>query len=191
MDTPLYPMRPENPETGVCDTDPGSGPGTGLVRPSVGNGNYGGEMAFGVRRTSVPTALANQVIQFNARRDTLSLTFEMTNDEYSEWFDWAKENAWWWFRMELVTPWNPVDIVSLHRVRFISELEMSKAGDNWNRITVQAEVMPADGQDPAAPVDISDWVIAGTPANPSPDWVIAGTPANPSTDWIIAHLYRQ
>lgn len=157
--------------------------------PKPARSGITGHIDPGIRRTSVPAALANQVTVFNSPEDGLSLTFEMTNDWYAVWYEWVRTYAWMWFEMDIVSRHTPVNITSRHRIRFISEIQLQKLGDNWLSISVQAEIMPADAEDPNAPVPEYDWVIAGTPDEPSADWELAGTPASPSTDWTIDHLY--
>ncbi len=150
---------------------------------------YNGAITYGLGRTTVPTALANQRKYFNAPRLELSLTFSMTNDEYLTWFDWMRENGLKWFRMPIVSPRMPVDITSTHRIRVMSDYQLEKQGDNWLSVTVGVEAVPGDSEDPFAPVIEPDWVIAGGPSNPSADVIIGGTPASPSTDWYRGEIY--
>jgi hypothetical protein len=131
-----YPQAPAN--------SPPQGPqGVGLRLPTV---NYTGTIEVGIRRTSVPASLANQVIQFNSRRDTVTLQFQMDNNEYSEWYQWIRENGYWWFTMPIVSPYTPTLITSVHKIRFISELRYMKQGDNWLSIDVDAEIMMNDAE---------------------------------------------
>jgi hypothetical protein len=148
-----------------------------------------GSIDVGLRRTAVPAALANQVKTHNSPVDSLTLTFSMTNDEYSAWLDWVRTYAWQWFQMPIVSRHTPVNITSTRRLRFISDVQYEKRGDNWCSVTVQAEILPADAEDPDAPVPEYDWIIAGAPDDPSTDWALAGSPTSPSTDWTISHLY--
>ena len=153
-------------------------------------GNYSGVIDYGVIRSSVPAPLAEQKKIFNSPRTDISMTFEMTNDEYVDWLVWMLENGYYWFNMELVSEYAPVLIFSTHQIRVTSDFQMQKLGDNWMSVSCAVEILQSDSEDPSAQPRIEyDWVIAGSPASPSVDWLLAGDPANPSTDFDVAELY--
>ncbi|GAF97401.1 unnamed protein product, partial [marine sediment metagenome] len=155
--------------------------------PQANTGTYAGGVDYGLLRSSVPAALPNQKKVFNSPRTNISMTFEMTNDEYVPWLVWMLTNGYYWFNMDIVSPLAPVDIFSNHSVRVTSSFEIQKLGDNWMSVSCAVEMLPADSEDPLAPARIEgDWVVAGSPASPSPDWLVGGSPSSPSPDWVAA-----
>lgn len=154
--------------------------------PSPDFGSYSGAMDMGLLRTSLPTAQASQIKIGNAMRPHISLTFSMKNDLYLQWWGWMKEYAWTWFTMDLVNPRQPDLITSNQRVRFTSDLQYRKRGDNWLSITVAAELYQGDIDDPANQGRVFNIIDGGGPSAPPADDINAGTPALPSTGGIIA-----
>lgn len=150
---------------------------------------YTGSTQYGLERTTIPTAVANQLKYYNRPITQLSLTFSMTNAEWPEWIQWMRDHSLSWFAIPLVTPLAPVDIVSNHQVRFTGQYVYEKRGDNWLSVTIVVEMLQGDDDDDKAQLLDSEWIIAGTPDTPSTDWLLAGTPATPSTDWVRAELY--
>jgi hypothetical protein len=154
------------------------------------NRAYTGTLEIGLLRTSLPTAQASQIKISNAMRPELSMTFAMKNTEYKDWWEWVKQYAWTWFTMDLVNPRQPTLITSNQRVRFISDLQYQKRGDNWLTVTVAAELYQGDIDDPANQGRIFDTIDSSGPATPPDDIIDAGTPALPSDpDIINAELY--
>lgn len=149
----------------------------------------GGEVGVGLRRTSVPVALANQEKAYNAPAIFLDKSFTMKNDLMLVWLDWMLKNGHVWFLMEVVSPYAPVNIYSEHRVRLVSPIQQEKLGDDWSRVSATFEVLPADREDASVPEPDYDWSDPGTPASPATDWADPGTLAAPATDWSMAHLY--
>ena len=150
-----------------------------------------GTTDVGLRRTSLPVALANQVKDFNAPRIEMVYAFSMTNNEAAVWLDWVYNSIKWsWFTMDIVSPFTPRDIVSNHTVRIMGPINYQKRGDDWCTITAPIEILQNDAQDPLLPEVEYDWIIAGGPGSILDDYIVAGTPSTPSTDGVItAHLY--
>lgn len=158
--------------------------------PPANAPGFTGTNRVGLGRTSVPAALAKQRKYFNAPKIELTVTFGMTNDTYTDWFEWIRANGDNWFDLPVVSHRAPVDILSTHRVRTMSPVELVKQGDNWVDVSVEIELVPGDAEDPFAARPSYDWIVAGTPAAPSADDIQAGSPASPSTGGAIApHLY--
>ena len=148
-----------------------------------------GTVDVGLRRTSVPTALPQQIKDYNAPRVEIGLRFEMTIDAAPVWLQWFYDIKWRWFTMDIVSPWTPRNIVSAHTVRPISTIQYAKLGDNWCSMSMRIEVVQNDGQDPFIPEPTYDWIIARTPWQPPPDSIIAKSPDDPAIPIIISHLY--
>ncbi len=106
---------------------------------------YAGVINPGLVRSSVPNTLAYQYQGFNSPRIDLSLTFEMDNDTYTQWVIWTQQNGWKWFQMRLVAPRakdNPIETDQI--VRFTTDTQYQKMGDNWGQVTVGAELIPGE-----------------------------------------------
>lgn len=158
--------------------------------PAPERSGISGQISVGLRRTSVPVALANQTKDYNAARVDMSYRFAMTVDQAIEWMGWVYNTIKWdWFLMDIVGPYEPRNIVSTHTVRVSGPLLYEKLGDNWCAIVAPLEVVQNDPDDPFVPAQDFDWIYAGSPGIPSDDWIIAGTPADPSLPVVISHLY--
>ncbi|GAG52471.1 unnamed protein product, partial [marine sediment metagenome] len=112
--------------------------------PLPDHGTYAGSVDQGLIRTTVPSAQANQIYGFNSPRVDISMTFKMVNDKYAEWLTWVKANAFDWFNMPVISPATPTDITSVQSVRFTSDIQYTKLGDNWLSVTVACELIPGD-----------------------------------------------
>lgn len=108
--------------------------------PLPDEGSYSGAIRLGVSRTEVPAARPDQRLRYNAPRVEVSMTFTMTNDDYDTWRTWVEANAYNWFNMPVVSPHEPDDITSTRPVRFISDINYQKQGDDWLSVTVAAEI---------------------------------------------------
>jgi hypothetical protein len=158
--------------------------------PQPDYGSYAGNVGQGLIRTSIPVPAPNQVIGFNTPRTDWVMTFTMDNDTYKDWIAWVEQYGFGWFLMPVVSRYNPVLITSTHRVRMTTEIQYTKAGDNWLSVTVGAELVPGADQDPLAPtLRLYEFVDGGSPTSPLPDFTQPGTPASPSTDYIIGNIY--
>ena len=159
--------------------------------PTPDFGSYYGVVDEGLIRTSFPVPAPTQVVWFNSPTVNITMTFSMDNATWLEWSEFASSYGYDWFLMPIVSPKNPLIITSTHRVRFISDMQYQKRGDNWLSITVTAEMVPGDSDDPLAPPErVYDWIIAGSPSTPSPDIIIAGGPSAPSPVGIKASIYK-
>ena len=160
-----------------------------LPIPDVGD--YYGVIDKGLIRTAYPAAAPSQLAGFNSPTVVISMTFSMKNSQWSQFSYFAENNGFDWFVMPVVAPNAPKLITSNMRVRFISDLDYQKQGDNWLSVTVQAEMVLGDEDDPNAMLDRSyDFIVAGTPVSPSVDVMIAGSPYNPSPTAITASIYK-
>lgn len=112
--------------------------------PMPDTGTLSGQVDEGLLRSEVPSARANHRIGFNSPRTELSMTFSMINDTYDTWLTWVKANAYDWFNMPIVATNTPTGITSTQRVRFISDIQYNKRGDNWLSVTVAVETVPGD-----------------------------------------------
>lgn len=108
--------------------------------PLPDSGTYTGTIRPGMSRTEVPAAQPNQRPRYNAPRVEVSMTFTMTNDDYATWRTWVEANAYNWFNMPVVSHYAPDDITSVRPVRFISDINYQKLGDDWLSVTVAAEI---------------------------------------------------
>jgi len=162
-----------------------------ITLPIPDYGSYSGVSDHGLVRTSIPVAAPNQLLGFNSPTTKITMTFSMDNDTYTDWLVWVTDNGWNWFKMPVVSPLDPVLITSTHSVRFISEVQYQKRGDNWLSVSVTAEMIPGEDEDPLASTGRGyDYILAGAPASPSADTIVAGTPAAPSTPFIEANIYN-
>jgi len=154
-------------------------------------GDYYGVIDKGLIRTAYPAAAPSQLAGYNSPTVIISMTFSMTNAQWTDFAIFVNDSGFDWFRMPVVSPNAPVLITSTMRVRFISDLDYQKQGDNWLSVTVQAEMVLGDEDDPNAMLDRSyDFIVAGTPGSPSVDVMIAGSPSNPSPTAITASIYK-
>ena len=105
---------------------------------------YSGTIDVGLLRTQVPSARAAHFINNNTPTTEISMTFKMKNDLYTFWLSWALNEGYRWFNMPVVSAGTPANITSEQRVRFISDIQLTKLGDNWLSVTVAAEIVPGD-----------------------------------------------
>lgn len=108
--------------------------------PLPDGGAYSGSIRPGISRTDIPSPRPNQRNRYNAPRTEISMTFTMTNDDYQTWRTWVLANAYNWFNMPVVSHHDPDDITSTQPVRFISDINYQKRGDDWLSVTVAAEI---------------------------------------------------
>jgi hypothetical protein len=152
--------------------------------------SYSGLVQQGIVRTSANVPAPNQILVFSRERTDLTMQFSMTNDFYEYWIEWVYTYGFNYFWMPVISEYNPVNIFSEHRVRFTSDIQYVKRGDNWLTVSIGAEILQGDTEDfLAASTRVYDFIIGGSPSSPSVDIVQAGTPSNPSTDKIIGNLY--
>jgi hypothetical protein len=111
--------------------------------------SYSGAVDLGLLRTSAGGGVANQMLSFNSPTQMLSLSFSMDNDEYfNNWLPWVVANAYWFFEMPVISINPPVDIMSSQLVRFASDIEYLKRGDDWITLGVSVEIMYGQPADP-------------------------------------------
>lgn len=124
----------------------------------------------------------------------LSLVFVMAQDTYAAWLTWINANAfdnWVGLALPGIRASRAGAGTATVPVRFVSDVaaELVPAHRLWFwRCRVEAEWLPlagdfgpiAFGPWIVATFTTADWVIAGTPAAPSPWGVFAGTPAHPN-----------
>lgn len=112
-----------------------------LPRPD--EGSYAGVIDQGLIRTSFRVTSPSQVKGYNSPREDIVMTFSMENGTYNEWQSWVNANAYDWFNMEIVSSRSPADITSNQLVRFTSDVQVLKRGDNWLSATVSLELVPS------------------------------------------------
>jgi len=110
--------------------------------------DYSGLIDYGIIRSSVPASRSNQLQSYNSPQQKLSLSFSMDNDTYLTWLSWARTDGYYWFEIDIISGFNPVDITSTHAIRFIGDISYTKRGDNWLTVSVEAEMIPGEPQDP-------------------------------------------
>ena len=159
--------------------------------PLPNDTTYSGVVDPGLVRTSTDTPAPFQTKLFGAPTVELNWTFNMSRDLYwVSWLPWVLANGYDWFNMQVMSPYNPVLVLSEHRCRFTSDLSMTKLGYDWVSVTISGEILQADTEDPlAATARTYNTIRGGTPASPSADHVIAGAPATPSADKVQANIY--
>jgi hypothetical protein len=144
----------------------------------------------GLVRTPMEAGNSRQRRMHRVLPTRISLCFVIHQPDYAAWLTWVNANAWDdWVTMKL--PGLEASRLGLNTtgiaVRFMTDLQadLLPVFRLWYwRVRVEAEYIPTP--DKLLPVPIGDWIVAGTPGNPSPDWIVAGTPANPSPNWISA-----
>lgn len=159
--------------------------------PLPDKSSYSGLIQQGIVRTSVAVPAPNQILVFSRERTDLSMQFSMVNDDYTAWIEWVYANGYDYFYMPVISEYTPVDdIFSTHRVRFTTDIQYVKRGDNWLTVSIGAEILQGDTQDSLALSNRSyEFVLGGSPGSPSPDVVNSGSPSAPSTDTITGNLY--
>ena len=157
--------------------------------PLPDRGQYNGVMDYGLQRTQVPAPLPSQISAYNSPTTTISMTFSMTNDTFTEWDTWVKENGYKWFNLPLVVGNLPDIITSVQRVRIISPYEKTKRGDNWLSVSVAMETVPGDILEADTAGRAYDIIVSGSPDVPSIDIIISETVANPPADVIQGDIY--
>lgn len=159
------------------------------------NITYSGAIDYGVVR-SEQEGFPDQVRHTQVNPTFVQATFEMPLKDFQAWSVWIDNYAtveWCSMRgIDQYAGFNPSDTLDDFIVRF-SNMAMSVLGFNYVRVTAQLEILPQDignaepGYDAGdvirPPDTVSDWIIGGTPDNPSIDVYIAGAPDTPSADW--------
>jgi hypothetical protein len=153
--------------------------------------SYSGLVQQGIVRTAGDVPAPNQILVFSRERTDLTMQFTMVNNMYEVWLEWVYTYGFNYFWMNVISEYNPVNpIFSEHRVRFTTDIQYVKRGDNWLTVSIGAEILQGDTEDFLAPSNrVYDFILGGSPSSPSVDTVHAGTPSSPSTDIIIGHLY--
>ena len=156
--------------------------------PQPDTNGYSGNSVYGLSRTSLQTSNPRQIKTFNSATHTLSLTFSMSQTLFSEWVCWMDDALNDWFYMDIVTPRKPFNIISTNLFRMVSGTSQTKRGHDYISVTASFEMIP--GKPDESIMVWLDFIVAGTPSNPSSDDIIqAGTPAIPSTNVVRADLY--
>jgi hypothetical protein len=147
-------------------------------------------LSAGLVRTPMNAGNTRQRRTFRTLPHMLALVFVIEQKVYAEWLAWVNVYAWdEWVSMKLpglLASRLGTDTASI-QVKFCTDLqaELLPVHRLWYwRVRVTAEYIPTPEH--LAPVLSGDWIVAGTPGDPSPDWIVAGTPAAPSPDWISA-----
>jgi len=99
---------------------------------------------MGVIRADGPTDQAQRRV-FNTMPQTFQLTFIMSVEDWGPWYNWAKDNGWRWFEIDLPTCYAGLAGTSLSAVliRFTSDLSAVNIASDAVRITVSAEMAPS------------------------------------------------
>jgi len=146
-------------------------------------------MSAGLVRTPMQAGNARQRRTHRVLPTRISLVFMVEQVGYAAWVAWINRNAWDdWIVMRLpglLASRLGLDTAPI-AIRFITDLQAELLPVHrlwWWRVRVEAEYLPAPEQ--LIPIPFGDWIIAGTPSDPSPDWIVAGTPADPSLDLIL------
>ena len=158
--------------------------------PMPDKDSYGGVIDWGLIRTGYAVPAPRQIKGYGRETNSLAMSFSMVNDDYITWLTWVNTYGYNWFLMPVVSEYTPVKVTSTHRVRFTSDIQYVKRGDNWITVSIGAEILQGDIEDPLAlSTKAYDFIIGGTPAAPSADIIYCGTPAAPSTETITGSLY--
>ena len=152
--------------------------------------SYGAVMQPGLIRPQQPMPAPGQLVNYGTHRTDQSMQFSMNNDDYQVWLLWVYTYAYHYFLMPIVSEYTPVDVTSTHRVRFTTDIQYTKRGDDWITVSVGVEILQGDTEDPLASTTREyDYILAGSASSPSLDVIDAGTASNPSTDTITGSLY--
>lgn len=165
--------------------------------PAVSSASFSGTVHAGVSRSG-EQGFPSQERYAGSNPTSISLQFEMTLVEFGLWSHWV--------RMHAITKWITIDLPSPNGrpaigpnspmteqvVRFGS-YTMTPLGDKYAQVSASVQLMPtgvgiglAGYGGHGVDYYIGDWIIGGTPSDPSIDWYIAGDPATPSTDTVTA-----
>ena len=148
---------------------------------------YGFNVDMGVLRTPMDGGLARQRRLYDVMPHTFQLQFIVTTAELYSWQQWVNQYAYDFFQIDLVSRISSQAGANCapHFVRFTTDLAFEQFDKGMLRITVAAELSPAQvsNYDPPAG-DV--WIIGGDPETPSPGHVFGGTPDAPSPGIVIA-----
>lgn len=156
---------------------------------------YGSIVDYGVTRSTAET-FPDQNRYRGSNPTMLTMEFRMHTSLLNDWCEfldqWAIDR---WVSMNCVDQYAGFiwvqDLLDPQIVRFVDYQYAPLGADYWS-VQANVEVMPQDigdglpgiNNDVVAPVEVTDWIVAGTPDDPSPDWIEAGDPATPSPDWV-------
>lgn len=117
----------------------------------------------------------------------VALGFAISWEKLFEWQVWVNRNAYDWFKMGLYSAQSSINGGSMlpAQIRFVTDIKVTSLNQNYAKVTLEAEFDPY--YTPFIPAKFTNrWIIAGTPAAPSPDWILAEDPVDPLKDFIIA-----
>jgi len=151
--------------------------------------DYSVDTQYGVSAVIFERGNTRQRRGASKQRKVLQISVMLTTTaELWAWQSWANSYGYDWHLMYLISNYSGASggDPTLHYIRYIGDPAIQFVGANVFRVTLQAE-MDIDRPPVGIVVTSEDWIIGGTPADPSDDNSIqAGTPASPSTDFIIA-----
>jgi hypothetical protein len=148
-------------------------------------------LSTGVVRTPMEAGNTRQRRTQRVLPHQLALVFVMPQEIYATWLAWVNAHAFDTF-IDLPLPGLLASRVLADTtptpVRFISDIqsELLPVHRLWYwRCRVQAEWLPMAGD--LAPIAAGQWIVAGTPAQPSaPDRILAGRASAPSNAGTVA-----
>lgn len=162
--------------------------------------SYSANIDYGVYRADSVDGFPSQGRKYTNNPTRFSVEFLLSFAEFQSWVTFMEAQVSnRWFKIDIPTQNSDTQPApnSNSIVRLSSSYETKHLGANTILLYCTLELMPTDiGKEmepnqppptPPSPPDITeDWIIAGTPAAPSPEWVIAGTPNAPSPEWVLA-----
>lgn len=168
--------------------------------PAVRYIGYNGSTDYGVARNDVLEGLPEQHRKYGANPVAISCEWIVPLSLLGQWVDWMEDNGIGnYFSIDLPTNKNdlgdgsrPVDT---ELVTVVSPLGMTPLGADKMIVRANLAFFPRDigkghlgvGGEIGDAHTIGEWIIAGTPPNPSvPDWFIAGTPPAPNNTNNVA-----
>lgn len=158
--------------------------------------NYSADIDYGVLRTGGLVGLPEQGRHYQSSPTTIAAEFQMSLTRYYDWQAWVSNDAMHGYCSMPVVDQYTGQILAEQVVRFMPPFEMRPLGGNEIVVRCQMYVLPQDigdghfgighGIKPPESATHADWIIAKSPADPSPEWVLAGTPGAPSPEWVLA-----
>ena len=122
----------------------------------------------------------------NVRIEQYDISFVYTLEQLGLFQSWANKYGYDWHWLRMVTHYSGLvagDKPIPHRVRITSDLAITALSEKYFRVRLSIELDPTSVPDNVI-IPSGRWIIAQTPASPSPDWVISGWP--PATDTTSA-----
>ena len=147
---------------------------------------YAMQVDMGIIRTPFDTGRYRQRRTYKTIPHTFQFRFVVKNTDLDDWLQWVNNYAYEWFQINIYSFLTPQtnETCSPHAIRFISNISIAPLTTKYLEIGVTAEMV--DPLNNIITPLTQQWIIGGTPIDPSTEWIIGGTPDAPSPDFTNA-----